>query len=74
MATEAHIALVEGILRYEFREKLLLAQALTAAGAEQENYDGNRKLAQLGTALIDFLSVYVGFEARVTRGERPAIT
>ena len=68
MATEDHVKIVEHCLGYEFQSKRhLLLQALTAAGAVEEDWDGNRKLAQLGTALTEFLLVYIGYEAHNTR-------
>jgi hypothetical protein len=69
MATDTEVKLVEDIIRYKFQAQEHLIQALTAAGAEDENHDGNRKLAQLGTSLIEFLSVYIGFQANITRGK-----
>jgi dsRNA-specific ribonuclease len=68
MATEEHAVTVEGSIGYTFQSRSLLLQALTAAGAAEDNRDGNRKLAQLGTALTEFLLVYLGYEAQVTRG------
>jgi hypothetical protein len=35
----------------------------------EEDWDGNRKLAQLGTALSEFLLNYLAFEAGITRGK-----
>jgi dsRNA-specific ribonuclease len=70
MATEEHAIVVEHAIGHSFQSKRsLLLQALTAAGAEEDNWDGNRKLAQLGTALTEFLLVYLGYEAQVSRGE-----
>lgn len=69
MATDTEVKLVEDIIGYEFQAKGHLTQALTAAGAEEVNHDGNRKLAQLGTSLIEFLSIYIGFQANATRGK-----
>ena len=69
MAVDIPIRMVEDIIGYRFKEKRHIASALTSAGAEEENYDGNRKLANLGTALIQFISVYIGFEANATRSK-----
>jgi hypothetical protein len=61
---------IEDIIGYRFRSRHDdLLKALTAAGAVKEDWDGNRKLAQLGTALSKFLLSYLAFEAGVTRGE-----
>ncbi|KAB2100012.1 hypothetical protein AG0111_0g11780 [Alternaria gaisen] len=59
---------IERIVGYEFRSRHDdLQKALRAAGAVEEDWDGNRKLAQLGTALSEFLLNYLAFEAGVTR-------
>lgn len=61
---------IENIIGYKLRSRHDdLFKALTAAGAVEEDWDGNRKLAQLGTALSEFLLNYLAFEAGVTRGE-----
>lgn len=60
---------VESMLGYSIRSRHDdLLKALTAAGAVEEDWDGNRKLAQFGTALTEFLLNYVAFEAGLTRG------
>jgi dsRNA-specific ribonuclease len=69
MAAQEHVQIVEKTIGYSFRSTTLLLQALTAAGAEAHNYDGNRRLAQVGTSLIDFLVVYIGYEGKNTRSE-----
>lgn len=70
MATEQHAQMVEHVIGYTFQSKRnLLFQALTAAGAVEEDWDGNRKLAQFGTALTEFLFVYLGYEIQANRGE-----
>jgi hypothetical protein len=55
MSSPVDAQAVERILGYEFRSgyKILL-EALTAAGSIEENWDGNRKLAQFGTGLGEF--------------------
>jgi hypothetical protein len=70
MDSSAVVEAIENIIGYRFcsRHDDLL-KALTAAGAVEEDWDGNRKLAQLGTALSEFLLSYLAFEAGVTRGE-----
>jgi hypothetical protein len=61
---------VENIIGYKYRSRRDdLFKALTAAGAVEGDWDGNRKLAQLGTALSEFLLNYLAFEAGVTRGK-----
>ncbi|KAF1994315.1 hypothetical protein P154DRAFT_586024 [Amniculicola lignicola CBS 123094] len=54
MATEPQARIVEDAIDYTFQsQRPLLLRALTAAGAVEEDWDGNRRLAQLGTALTD---------------------
>jgi len=70
MTSFASVQAIENIVGYKFRSRHDdLHKALRAAGAVEEDWDGNRKLAQLGTALSEFLLNYLAFEAGVTRGE-----
>jgi dsRNA-specific ribonuclease len=68
MATTQNVRFVEERIGYVFVDKDTLRRALIAAGAEEENPDGNRKLANVGTSLVEFLTIYIGFEAGTTRG------
>jgi hypothetical protein len=70
MASSTSAQAVENIIGYRVRSKHdFLPKVLTAAGAVEEDWDGNRKLAMLGTALSEFLLHYLAFEAGITRGE-----
>jgi hypothetical protein len=70
MTSSMNAQAIENIIGYKFRSRHDdLFKALTAAGAVEEDWDGNRKLAQLGTALSEFLLNYLAFEAGVTRGK-----
>lgn len=69
MMTEAHLQTVMGIIGYTFQFENYLSLALTAAGAEDDNYDGNRGLAQVGTSLIEFLLVFKGYDAKSVRSK-----
>jgi len=64
----AKLTFIEDLIHYVFRSRDLLELALTAAGAEENNHDGNRKLGQLGVSLLEFFSVLVGFKSNRTRG------
>ncbi|KAE8144469.1 hypothetical protein BDV25DRAFT_166775 [Aspergillus avenaceus] len=55
MATYEDVKRVERIIGHTFSSGHLIRQALTSAGAEKDNYDGNRKLSQLGASLMDTL-------------------
>lgn len=69
MATDTHVRRVEEIIGYSFKTPNYLVQALTAAGADEQNHDGNRKLAQLGESLIEFVVLDNAYTAEVTRGD-----
>lgn len=71
MATQTDADAVEKTIGYSFRSKEYLVQALTAAGAEEDNHDGNRKLAHLGGAVIRFTLSFVAFETMPRRSEPP---
>lgn len=51
MATLLDVTFVELIVGYSFPSPKCLVRALTAAGAEEHNHDGNRKFARLGKYL-----------------------
>lgn len=54
---ESSMSRLQRAIGYQFEQKNILKLALTAAGAEETNHDGNRKLAQLGEALIESVLV-----------------
>lgn len=56
------IAVVENTIGYRFKSQALLAMALTAAGADDSNYQGNRRLAQIGIDTIGICISFEGFE------------
>lgn len=69
MATTQAVSFIEASINYYFTRTDLLPLALTSAGATKENHDGNRKLANMGTALIHFLMFYIGFKADTSRSK-----
>jgi hypothetical protein len=69
MATHLDATVVEVIIGYSFRSREHLVQALTAAGAEEHNHDGNRKLAHLGSNLLRFILSFVVFEIAPSRSK-----
>jgi hypothetical protein len=69
MATPADISTVERVIGYAFNDKRLITLALTAAGAEEHNHDGNRSLALFGEQLIQFLVSWSGWKKGATRGK-----
>ena len=52
MASDTTVSYLQHHIGYCFKEPNLLQQALTAAAVDETNYDGNRRLAQLGEAMI----------------------
>ena len=63
------MAKVERVIGYEFGSKDLLKLSLTAAGADSENHDGNRRLAQLGQFVLQLAVADEGFEMTNSRGK-----
>jgi dsRNA-specific ribonuclease len=53
---------------YSFQDESLLDLALTAAGAKEDDYDGNRNLAQIGKAFVDLASTRFGHTVRTNPG------
>ena len=60
---------LQDLLAYGFKNINLLLLALTAAGADDKVYDGNRKMAQLGEKLMELLLAENAFSAGYSRGE-----
>ncbi|KAL2821234.1 hypothetical protein BJX63DRAFT_427907 [Aspergillus granulosus] len=52
MATNYIVQQIQRILNYTFCSEELLLEALTAAGANQGNHEGNRRLAHVGLGTI----------------------
>lgn len=72
MAPQEHVKKVENIIGYTFYSARFINQALLAAGAEDENYDGNRKLSQIGVSLVDTLLAVIVYGTGASRGENLA--
>lgn len=58
----------EGIVAYQFNDRVRLQQALRLAGSFQQ--DGNKYLALLGDAIIKMVLVKEGVSRQTTRGKR----
>jgi dsRNA-specific ribonuclease len=69
MSAPANQAILALRIGYEFRDESLLNQALTAAGAREDIYDGNRTLAQIGKAFVDLASTRFGYTVRTNPGK-----
>lgn len=57
MADDGYLCRLQLKIGYNFTDIRHLQQALTAAGAEEKNYDGNRRLALLGEAVLQCIVV-----------------
>lgn len=71
MVPEENVRKAESIIGHTFVVKRYIHDALTAAGAEEENYEGNRKLSQVGDSLIDAILASIIYGTNATRGEIP---
>jgi len=69
MATDPYIRHVEAMIGYTFKATHYLTQALTAAAVDENNYDGNRGMAQLGESLIGTAIIDNAVTAGATRGD-----
>lgn len=69
MATDQYLRVARGIIGYQWNDERFLKICLTAAGADEQNHDGNRALAQMGDAALQFLIVESGSNKAVSRGE-----
>lgn len=68
LGDDAKVDFIEHLLLYLFRSKDLVVEALTAAGADEQKYDGNRRLVQIGISLIEFVTVYTSCHVQISRG------
>lgn len=69
MATAIHMRIVEDVFGYTFADQSYLRLALTAAGAEEDNWDGNRRLAMVGEAALQLAVLDVGYQEGASRGK-----
>jgi hypothetical protein len=67
MSDEWSLKKVETIFNYRFRSRDRLSEAITAAGAEDENHDGNRRLSGIG---LDVLSLFLNIDGVMDNAER----
>ncbi|KAI4190099.1 MAG: hypothetical protein L6R41_001018 [Letrouitia leprolyta] len=63
------LAQLQSILGYQFTNYDKLELALTAAGADEKNHDGNRGMAQMGEKLIGLLLAEIVYEAGGSKAE-----
>ena len=69
MLVPDNLCIVQQNIGHQFRDKELLELALTAAGADERNHDGNRKLAWVGQAAIQLAVATTGFQDSATLGK-----
>lgn len=68
MATDMHLSQIQAVIGYIFRDPNNLVEALTAAGADEQKYDGNKQMAQLGESIIKAVILDNAFTICATRG------
>lgn len=68
MATERDRNLVEQAIGHQFHDQELLKKAMTAAGAEVDDHDGNRHLASVGQAVLRLVIADSGYTKVMLRG------
>lgn len=68
METDSDIGLIQTTIGYAFKNPNALAEALTAAGADGQNYDGNRRLAQLGDSVVRTVILDNAYTIGLSRG------
>lgn len=74
MAPQEHVKKAENIIGYTFSSAGFIHQALTAAGVEDKNYDGNRKLSLIGASLLETVLAVIVYGTGASRGENMAKT
>ncbi|KAJ6787652.1 hypothetical protein PWT90_06887 [Aphanocladium album] len=56
-----------GNLGYTFRDRELIRLSITAAGADEANHDGNRRLALVGQAVVNLVVIHGGYQHLLPR-------
>lgn len=70
VATQTTMDDIEKAIDYRFNNKALLQLALTAAGANEDNPNGNRTLARVGQGVVQLVVAGVGFEIAASQGKQ----
>lgn len=66
---DSRVVQIRELFELQNLPKDIISEALTAAGADPDIPDGFKKLAQVGTPLIDALIAKMGYMASETRGK-----
>lgn len=61
--------IVEQAIGHTFPDKAILKLALTSAGAEEDNHDGNRGLARIGNTVLQLVVDTSGYKNKGSRSE-----
>ena len=69
MSSEDDCNSVEKAIGYQFQNRTLLMEALTAAGAERDGHDGNKHLAPVGQAALRLAIADSGYMKLMPRGQ-----
>jgi len=67
MAEQSSIVQLQNIIGYRFENTEPLEQALLAAGADEQDHDGNRELAQLGELMLTAVLKNIAFREKIPR-------
>lgn len=71
MLARPEIQKIRDALGYQGLSESGILEALTAAGADNNNLDGNKRLAQMGTSLIEYQVIEMGYRTMMNRGIGP---
>jgi hypothetical protein len=71
MLAPAEYQQIRNILAYQKLSESGILEALTAAGADKNNSDGNKTLSQMGTSLIEYQIIEMGYRTKTSRGNCP---
>lgn len=68
MSSQSTIQEIRSAIGYQNLSECGILEALTAAGADSNNFDGNKRLAQMGVSLIEFHLIEMGYRTNFNRG------
>lgn len=68
MSFQLEIQGIRNAIGYQQLSESGILEALTAAGADNNNFDGNKRLSQMGVSLIEFHVIEMGYRTRFSRG------
>ncbi|CAI7580910.1 unnamed protein product [Penicillium glandicola] len=69
MPSQFTIQAIRNAIGYQNLSERGILEALTAAGADSNNFDGNKRLAQMGVSLIEYHIIEMGYRTGFNRGK-----